>query len=84
MFCYLHLLGMSILKMPNNDFDNDGLNSLQEYIHGTNPNSRDTDKDGLSDYDEVYVYFTNPCVKDTDGDGLNDGTEIMNGLNPLV
>jgi len=69
---------------PNNDFDNDGLNSLQEYIHGTNPSSRDTDKDGLSDYDEVYVYFTNPCVKDTDGDGLNDGTEIMNGLNPLV
>jgi outer membrane protein OmpA-like peptidoglycan-associated protein len=38
--------------------------------------ARDSDGDGLSDYDEMYVLSTNPLNPDTDGDGLNDGAEV--------
>ena len=44
--------------------------------------AKDTDGDGLSDYDETYVYKTNPYLKDSDGDGIDDKTEIMNGTDP--
>ncbi len=43
----------------------------------------DTDKDGISDYDEVHLYKTNLFAADTDGDGVIDGTEIEKGYNPL-
>ena len=42
----------------------------------------DTDKDGLSDYEE-YLIGTNPCKWDTDGDRMADGWEVMMSLNPL-
>lgn len=45
--------------------------------------SNDSDKDGVSDYDEVNLYNTNPFSADTDGDGFIDGTEISLGYNPL-
>ncbi|MFH0828892.1 MAG: hypothetical protein V1907_01800 [Candidatus Kerfeldbacteria bacterium] len=32
----------------------------------------DTDKDGLSDYDELFQYSTSPFLKDSDGDGVTD------------
>lgn len=45
---------------------------------------RDTDGDGLSDYDEIYVYGTDPLNPDTDGDGLSDYDEIyVYGTDPL-
>lgn len=45
---------------------------------------RDTDGDGLSDYDEIYVHGTDPLNPDTDGDGLNDYDEInVYGTDPL-
>lgn len=43
----------------------------------------DSDKDGVSDYDEVYLYKTNPFAADTDGDGYIDSAEITLGYNPL-
>ena len=42
----------------------------------------DTDKDTLSDYNEIYVYKTDPFNPDTDGDGFKDGAEVKNGYNP--
>ncbi len=36
----------------------------------------DTDKDGLTDEDEIKIHKTNPNISDTDGDGLLDGEEI--------
>ncbi len=45
--------------------------------------NKDTDGDGLSDYDELYVYHTSPYIKDTDSDGIDDGTEVKNGTDPL-
>ena len=43
----------------------------------------DTDKDGLSDYDEMYIYKTSPYLPDTDSDGYLDKQEIDNGYDPL-
>jgi len=44
--------------------------------------SKDTDNDGLSDYDELNTYKTSPYLEDTDGDGLKDNEEIKNGTDP--
>ena len=43
---------------------------------------KDTDGDGLSDYDELFVYHTSPYLKDTDSDGIPDGQEVKNGTDP--
>jgi hypothetical protein len=43
----------------------------------------DTDKDGLSDYDEITLYGTSPFLSDSDGDGYDDKTEILTGHDPL-
>lgn len=45
--------------------------------------TKDTDKDGLTDYDELYVYQTSPYLEDTDSDGLKDKTEVDQKKNPL-
>lgn len=44
---------------------------------------RDTDKDGLNDFDELYVYSTSPYLADTDSDGISDNVEVTKGTNPL-
>lgn len=43
---------------------------------------RDTDGDGLSDYDEVHSYGSSPFLSDTDGDGIPDNVELAHGTNP--
>lgn len=58
------------------DSDADGLNNIKEAEEGTDPNIVDTDRDGLSDKDEVITLGTDPTTADTDGDGLSDGGEI--------
>ena len=42
----------------------------------------DSDKDGLTDWQEINVYHTDPNNPDTDGDGFTDGVEVSNGYNP--
>ena len=44
--------------------------------------AKDTDKDGLSDYDEFNVYQTSPYLEDSDSDGISDSDEIKKGANP--
>lgn len=43
---------------------------------------KDTDADGLSDYDELYVYKTSPYLKDSDSDSTEDKTEVFAGTDP--
>lgn len=44
--------------------------------------NKDTDEDGILDYDEINLYETNPLDKDTDKDGYSDGVEILVGFDP--
>lgn len=44
--------------------------------------TKDTDRDGLSDSQELQVYKTSPFLEDSDSDGLNDKGEIDNGEDP--
>jgi arylsulfatase A-like enzyme len=42
------------------DLDGDGLTNLEEYQNGTDPNDPDTDRDGVSDGEEVHEAHTDP------------------------
>ncbi|MEP4079738.1 DUF1800 family protein [Haloferula sp.] len=61
------------------DPDNDFLNSLGEFLAGTNPTNPDTDNDGLDDGAETS---TDPLNPDSDDDSLLDGDETTS--NPLL
>jgi len=58
-----------------------GGNESHEVHVTSDPHKKDTDGDGLSDFQEwsssTDGYVTNPREKDTDGDGLTDYEEIM-------
>ncbi len=71
-------------EVSQTDKDFDGLTDEQEQQYGTNPESVDTDADGLLDITEIETYKTDPLKSDTDGDGFNDGLETRRGKNPLV
>jgi hypothetical protein len=70
------------LPLIISDYDADGLADDEERILGTDPLNADTDKDSLSDYEEIKVYNTNPLLSDTDGDSYADGQEVSGGYNP--
>jgi hypothetical protein len=69
------------------DQDGDGALDAEESAYGTDPHTRDTDGDGISDGDEIHgvnagtaanspVYHTSPLRADSDGDGLSDYEEV--------
>ena len=67
------------------DPDDDGLNNLEEYQNGTDPNSVDTDTDSMPDGWEV-TYGLDPLIDDASGDMDNDGytnlEEYLYGTKP--
>lgn len=66
------------------DSDGDGLLDREEATIGTDPFDPDTDKDGLSDGEEVKSYKTDPLNPDSDWDALKDGAEVLTyKTNPL-
>ena len=44
--------------------------------------NKDTDQDGLSDWDELNVYNTSPYLPDTDSDDIDDSQEIAQNGDP--
>lgn len=44
--------------------------------------AKDTDSDGLSDYDELYLYSTSPYIADSDSDSVSDSDETRRGTDP--
>jgi len=44
---------------------------------------KDSDGDGLSDYDEIHYFGSDPHNADSDGDGTEDGEAVLNGRNPV-
>lgn len=65
------------------DEDQDGLTNKEEQDYGTNMFAADTDKDQISDKDEIELSKTDPTNPDSDGDGIKDGLEARIGLDPL-
>ncbi len=68
----------------NEDLDGDGLGNLDEIIRGTDTGNPDTDRDDLSDFDEIYEFGTDPLNPDSDGDTLSDGDDVLLGFSPLL
>ena len=69
---------------PTLDSDSDGLPDCQERTHpecALDANSPDTDRDGLTDYEEL-IEGTSPCDADIDRDGVGDADELRLGLDP--
>ncbi len=70
--CYV----MSEKTIPfGSDRDGDGLNAEMEKALKTDPESPDSDSDGIFDGVEALMLGTDPLRRDTDGDGLIDGLE---------
>lgn len=55
------------------------IKDLRKYKKHSN---KDSDGDGLTDWEETNVYGTDPHDPDTDDDGVDDGEEVFLGRNP--
>lgn len=65
------------------DQDQDDVNTDMEDLYGTSDLRADTDRDGISDYEEIYSWFSDPLKKDTNSNGVIDSAEIRKGLSPV-
>ena len=74
-------LRQNILYSPYGDIAIKQLNQSPVVNNSANL-TLDTDKDGLTDIEEMTVYKTSPYLSDSDGDGLDDRTEVNNKTNP--
>lgn len=63
--------------------DDAGVQDFLETDENTRLQGIDTDKDGLSDYEELFFYETSPYIEDTDSDGVSDKEELDAGDDPL-
>lgn len=45
--------------------------------------TKDTDGDGLTDWEETNIYHTSPYLWSTSSDGISDGDKVRRGLDPL-
>jgi len=43
---------------------------------------KDSDNDGITDFDEISLYNTDPFSADSDNDGFTDEAEILGGFDP--
>ncbi len=74
------------IQQPLNSTDQSQINQQsdqsQSAANDAALKNKDTDGDGLSDWDEIHIYHTSPYLADTDGDGIPDGVEVRNGTDP--
>lgn len=75
-------IDQEILVGETPDTDGDGIKDIREKELGTDSNNWDTDKDDLSDGEELFIWHTDPLKMDTDGDSYSDSKEIRAGYNP--
>ncbi len=63
----------------------DDINKFEKQVESLNERGgldlyRDTDGDGVSNYDETFIYFTDPENAYTSGSTMTDGERILRGL----
>lgn len=81
-------IGLGALQIRNTMYGPFALNneipaSIKDQVNSPDAlHYRDTDLDGINDFDELYIFSTSPYLADTDSDGINDKTEIDQGKNP--
>jgi cytoskeletal protein RodZ len=82
-------IGLGVLQIRNTMYSKFALNNtipenIKDKVNTVDAlRFRDTDNDGINDFDEMYVYSTSAYLDDTDSDGIKDKQEIDRGLNPL-
>ncbi len=74
---YNQLKAQGKIKDENTVANNSDTSSSDSYSK-----NKDTDGDGISDYDEKYIFQTSVYLTDTDGDGISDYDEVIAGSNP--
>lgn len=72
----------SPFRLLDNFIGEDSGSDEQNFDEFVASQNQDTDKDGLSDYDEVYIYNTSPFLDDSDSDGYSDYDELNSGHDP--
>lgn len=72
-------ISIDTAKLKANSNSNNNNLSLEEKIK---LQEVDTDRDGLSDYDEKFTYNTSIYLDDTDSDGISDRDEVRAGSDP--
>ncbi|MBU1627113.1 hypothetical protein KKB18_07060, partial [bacterium] len=70
---YMEMFFSDAFKADSQDSDSDGLPEYIEDELGSDKSNKDTDGDGLTDFDEYCKYKTHLLKKDSDGDGIPDG-----------
>lgn len=70
------------INEPFNDLDESSFDQASVRDELAVLQEQDTDKDNLSDFDELYLYETSPYIADSDSDGINDNIELSLGQDP--
>ncbi|MFP4514410.1 MAG: hypothetical protein ACLFNO_00150 [Parcubacteria group bacterium] len=75
-------LGDEYSNLSRNNSNNIGACTGSDCLSDAELRDKDTDGDGLSDWEEINIYGTSPYLPDTDSDGLSDSEEISSGTDP--
>lgn len=89
----LGIIVIAIMQMHNiisipwpDEVNSDSVSSVDYQLEDTDEvaelKSKDTDQDGLTDYEELNEYSTSPYLADSDSDGLSDKEELDVGSDP--
>ncbi|MCF7795124.1 hypothetical protein K9M50_02095 [Patescibacteria group bacterium] len=75
-------LGSEYSTLSKKNSNNIGTCTGPDCLSDTELRNKDTDKDGLSDWEELNIYGTSPYLADSDSDSISDSEEIEAGTDP--
>lgn len=87
---FLSILGLAVLvfwawqfkSRVSSPFKKPANQARYAMIASSTDLTKDTDGDGLTDYEEINIYHTSPYLADSDSDGISDGQEVKAGTDP--